>query len=389
MQQDQTTLADVEATLQPYVGGLRLLGQWSLPGGGRRLATLCAVLLAHGLLITTSCLNLLMDPPRDLQVLTVNAHSTLTIRGLAVKVVSFSLDGARLRKLLQLLGEARAAFPDSAARRRRYGDIGFRLYIFLQVSHVVCYISWGVAPLLSSAVAPATNGSSYENRGLPVAAWLPGVDVRASPTYEVVYGLQLLFTTLTTQSTVFLDSTLLALMLHLTAELEVLNDNMAAVQVSAEVAINSYRHGNDGDTKTSKMNRQIKTSGDGSTEEQMYEKIVENLLQETMDPVETIKLLTGFSLFAYQTALFCLVGQRIIDQSERLVHSAFSCGWPDGDGRCKQLLLVFCLRSCRAASLKVGLLYPLSKDMVIQVLHTSYTLFNFLYHTERARASLD
>ncbi|XP_049794576.1 putative odorant receptor 71a [Schistocerca nitens] len=113
------------------------------------------------------------------------------------------------------------------------------------------------------------------------------------------------------------------------------------------------------------------------------------LLQETMDPVETIKLLTGFSLFAYQTALFCLVGQRIIDQSERLVHSAFSCGWPDGDGRCKRLLLVFCLRSSRAASLKVGLLYPLSKEMVIQVLNTSYTLFNFLYHTERARASLD
>ncbi|XP_047098566.1 uncharacterized protein LOC124712317 [Schistocerca piceifrons] len=368
MQQDQTTLADVEATLQPYVGGLRLLGQWSLPGGGRRLATLCAVLLAHGLLITTSCLNLLMDPPRDLQVLTVNAHSTLTILGLAVKVVSFSLDGARLRKLLQLLGEAHAAFPDSAARRRRYGDVGFRLYIFLQVSHVVCYISWGMAPLLSSAVAPATNGSSYENRGLPVAAWLPGVDVRASPTYEVVYGLQLLFTTLTTQSTVFLDSTLLALMLHLTAELEVLNDNMAAVQVSAEVAINSYRHGDDGDTKTSKMNRQIKTSGDGSTEEQMYEKIVENIRH-------------------HQITIASLVWVAV--QSERLVHSAFSCGWPDGDGRCKQLLLVFCLRSCRAASLKVGLLYPLSKEMVIQVLNTSYTLFNFLYHTERARASLD
>ncbi|XP_049794575.1 uncharacterized protein LOC126204221 [Schistocerca nitens] len=117
-QQQHATLAEVEATLQPYVGGLRLLGQWSLPGGGRRLASLCAVLLAHGLLITTSCLNLLMDPPRDLQVLTVNAHSTLTVLGLAVKVVSFSLDGARLRKLLQLLAEARAAFPDSAARCR-------------------------------------------------------------------------------------------------------------------------------------------------------------------------------------------------------------------------------------------------------------------------------
>nr|QAB43924.1 olfactory receptor OR45 [Oedaleus asiaticus] len=69
----------------------------------------------------------------------------------------------------------------------------------------------------------------------------------------------------------------------------------------------------------------------------------------------------------------------VIDQSERLRSSAYSCGWPDADGRFKRALLILVFRTSQPLEIVVGKLIHLSNETFLQVLNISYTLINLLY----------
>ncbi|XP_046992515.1 uncharacterized protein LOC124605072 [Schistocerca americana] len=105
------------------------------------------------------------------------------------------------------------------------------------------------------------------------------------------------------------------------------------------------------------------------------------LLQDEIQFDKTFKMMCAFAIYTYQTGLFCLIGQTIIDQSERLVNSAFSCAWPDADARFKRSLSVFMVRSARLLEIRVGKMYTLSRETFLQILNGSYRLFNLLYQT--------
>nr|ALD51493.1 odorant receptor 110 [Locusta migratoria] len=83
-----------------------------------------------------------------------------------------------------------------------------------------------------------------------------------------------------------------------------------------------------------------------------------------------------------QTALYCLPGQMIIDQSERLAHSAFCCRWPDAGVRFKRSLLVFMACAGRPLRLRVGKLVTLSRETFQELLKLSYQLFNLVYQLQ-------
>ncbi|XP_047109956.1 uncharacterized protein LOC124783116 [Schistocerca piceifrons] len=226
--------------LGPSAVGVRHLGLWAAPGdtgppgGSLRLALVVA---AHLALFSTSTANLIMDTPDDLEVLTINAFACMTTLGMIVKVVSYVLDRGSFNALLARLAAARRAHADpggrNAATRARRLAFGTALYRFTQtvgdhrcagagvgqVSTVFCTSLWSVAPLL---------GASSGARDFPVPVWLP-LDMRATPTYHIVYLVQVFCIWAVVQGTVFLDTSFQILMLQLAAELEVLNDNVAAI----------------------------------------------------------------------------------------------------------------------------------------------------------------
>ncbi|XP_049802813.1 odorant receptor 2a-like [Schistocerca nitens] len=68
------------------------------------------------------------------------------------------------------------------------------------------------------------------------------------------------------------------------------------------------------------------------------------------------------------------------DQSERLMYSAFSCGWVNSDARFKRSLGIFMMVTVRPIVITVGKTCTLSKQMLIQVLNGAYGLLNLLYY---------
>ncbi|XP_049858722.1 putative odorant receptor 85e [Schistocerca gregaria] len=106
------------------------------------------------------------------------------------------------------------------------------------------------------------------------------------------------------------------------------------------------------------------------------------LLQKDVERTTMSKMLCTLPIYMYETGLYCIFGQTIIDQGEQLTASAFSGDWPEGDARMRKALLVLMLRSSKPLKLTVGKLYVLSRHTFLQILNGSYTLFNMLYQVQ-------
>ncbi|XP_049764173.1 odorant receptor 2a-like isoform X2 [Schistocerca cancellata] len=91
-----------------------------------------------------------------------------------------------------------------------------------------------------------------------------------------------------------------------------------------------------------------------------------------------VKRTVGFLVYLAHNGLFCFLGQVVTDQSERLPHSAFGCGWPDADPPFKRSLMIMMQQTSRPLIIRVGKLFTLSSNMFIQVINTSYTIFNMM-----------
>nr|ALD51500.1 odorant receptor 94 [Locusta migratoria] len=397
--------------VSPVRRGLRLLGLWVAPPGRRALHRLALswVLASHAFLLLVGAASLVMDTPEDLPQLSFTAYTTLTCFGLIAKLVSFSLDGARLTRLLQLLAECRARFPDPGGRRGQHHLMAVRLHRFLQVSYRVNSVVWMFAPVVSAALAARSGGEEPVKRMYVLPLWLP-VDTQASPAYEAVYVAQLATGWMLSETTVLLDVALLALMLHAAAELAVLNDRLrsqpaAAAAGPALASPVAYPKDGDTDPKHDHMYRHMVENIQHHQIIIVYTGLLQSvvrraisvllacntvsicfhiiatvaLLQKDIELVGMTKMVVGSTLYAYQTAILCLLGQRITTQSERLSASAYSSAWWEGDGRYQKLVVVFCERASGALSIRVCGLYSLSKETLLQVLKAAYSLFNFMY----------
>ncbi|XP_049834983.1 uncharacterized protein LOC126278750 [Schistocerca gregaria] len=106
------------------------------------------------------------------------------------------------------------------------------------------------------------------------------------------------------------------------------------------------------------------------------------LLEKDPRSSTVVKSLIGCLGFVIETAIYCLPGQIIIDQSERLVHSAFSSHWSDTDGRFKSSLLIFMVRAGQPLRLRVGKLITISRETFQEVMKLSYQLFNLVYQLQ-------
>ncbi|XP_049942792.1 uncharacterized protein LOC126419646 [Schistocerca serialis cubense] len=418
------TLLQMEELVWPVasvVKGLRLLGLWLPPPGRRRphRLALCGVLLGHAILLLGSAANLVMDTPDDLPQLAFNAYNTFICFGLIVKVLSFSLDGARITSLLQLLAECRGRFPDRCGRRSQHHATAVRLHRFLKVSYRVNSTMWMFAPIISTIIASRSSGGAPVQKAYVMPLWLP-FDTQSSPAYEAVYAVQVASGWTLSETTVLLDGALLSLMLHAAAELAVLNDGLCSAGAGVRPPSDALRL--PARTANPELSldypKDFTASSRGPKQDHMLGQLVINiqhhqtiityigLLQkvvsraisvllacntvnicfniiatvaEDIEVVGMTKMVVGSALYAYQTAILCLLGQKITTESEHLSASAYGSCWWEGDSRYRKLLLVFCQRSSKALSIRVCGLYSLSRETLLQVLKAAYSLFNFMY----------
>ncbi|XP_046988009.1 odorant receptor 43a-like [Schistocerca americana] len=104
------------------------------------------------------------------------------------------------------------------------------------------------------------------------------------------------------------------------------------------------------------------------------------LLQRDGNVTKALKTLSVIPPLLFETGIYCIFGQILTDQSEKLSDSAISCGWVDCNERFKRDFLVFLISTSKPLEITVGKMSKLSKQMFVQVLNGSYGLLNLLYH---------
>ncbi|XP_047098618.1 uncharacterized protein LOC124712367 [Schistocerca piceifrons] len=168
--------------LSPVLGELRLLGLW-VPPPGRRLRhrlLLAFAMVSHIALLFMVNGSFIVNTPSDLPQISFVAYNCLTDIGLTSKV-TYRVNSAY----------------------------------------------WFVAPIIRIITAPRSEDGLPVRRDLPIPMWVP-FDTQPSPVYEILYCLQFAFGWAVSETTVLVDVSLIALMLQVSAELAVLNDNLAA-----------------------------------------------------------------------------------------------------------------------------------------------------------------
>nr|ALD51492.1 odorant receptor 118 [Locusta migratoria] len=398
----------VESVLGSSAALLRLLGLWSpriedfsrthrVLRGGLMLA------LSFGLMVTT-LLKLVMDCPRELEELSACIFSATMLCEVFFKMVFFVLKVPTLHKLVQLLSEIRT--EDSIGERndeirRRYQIVVDKMFLFLMATAVVTETMWAAIPLMHQLL----NMDGEVTRLLPLPLWLP-LDVYASPTYEVIYGAQVLLMPLTTTS-LFFDFVFIDLMMRIAAELEILNYNISSVHENRKTV----------STMSKDIHKLCQTVSDNKTNVQLVKNVRHHqailravvLLEEAMNTgvfilflattiavssniftatallqahdgrIKALKMLSAMPPVLFEVGLYCVFGQIVINQSEKLMHSAYSCEWVDCDTRFRRSLHMFCVGAIRPLEFTVGRMYKLSRETLLQVLHGSYVMFNMLY----------
>nr|ALD51455.1 odorant receptor 93 [Locusta migratoria] len=361
---------------------------------------------AHLVLPVTLSVNFLSCRFDSLDLLATNIFLLSGMAGVSSKALLFVLDRERFELLLLRLQRTRMRFPDNSGARERRRRMATRVYYAQHGSAQLVVLLWVSVPGVTALV-------SGEGRELPMPLCPPATaaDVHLSPCFELIYALQAACLFVAVEGMISLDSSYLTLMLNIATELEVLNDNL--------VSIRSGRLPED--KKCSQLSDQ--SPSNPAHEDDMYFQLVENikhhqhiisraqelesvmsgptfvhlfyslvcislsivsvtvLLQTEGYTPKILKITFVIVVFVSQLGFFCILGNNVIEQSERLLVSAYSSYWPGAQPRFQRALLVLMLRARHPLHISVAKLYPLSKETYLQILNASYTLFNLVFQT--------
>ncbi|XP_049861010.1 odorant receptor Or1-like [Schistocerca gregaria] len=427
--------ADSGSLLGPGATLRRLMGLWQPRG---RLARVLNRLLAG---MTLSCitflvlcasLKLYMDPPEDLEQIALCTLVATVGAGFIIRAVLFMAQGGTLRQTLRLLEDTRLQFcngDDNELMRRRYQTLSNNIYYYCQMVAVPAVTAWAVCPLLSRIVTKTDQEQMEAQCQLPVPVWLPA-DIYSSPTFEFLYVVQSFSVLVATESCLSIDIFFVHMMLMVAAELEVLNDNLSAMEHINLEMLTTEGEGFISGYKRKDRRLSVITSGQSLGEQTLTEKaahewlhqqLVKNVLhhQAILRSVSLLQSAMNVSIFSllfvnmanlcsslfvasillqkegnvgkalnalftipaqvYETTIYCIYGHIMTDQSERLMYSAFSCGWANSDARFKRSLIIFMKVTARPIVITVGKTCTLSKQMLLQVLNGTYGLLNMLY----------
>ncbi|XP_049790556.1 uncharacterized protein LOC126196880 [Schistocerca nitens] len=433
--QAATTLEDVQDLVSPNAAMLRLLGLWSAPGsageGTRGVAALargwfCWVMVLF--IAATSAGKLCLDTPEELTALADYGYAVFHLTAVTVKVACFILQRSTIQELVKQLAYSRKTYGRRQADnlvREFYQRRATTVYRILQVLALVVICLWISAPLLQYKTADEFPDSEEVDRQPPHPIWIPP----RSPEYEIVYSVQALCGTMAVQLSMLIDASFYKLMMLVTAELQILNDNLA---VLGRADASAERKGSCptnvlGQETDDVAIQQIKQTAAPVTEHNdhprklLYCQLVENirhhqvvvkcfnLLQLAITYSISILLLSNiltvcFSIFVVsvllqsdgglkramktiagipsvlrEAGMYCIFGQMVVNQSERLRQSAYSCSWVGAEAPFKRALVIFVMRTSQPLEFSVGKLIKLSSETFLKILNSSYTLINLLH----------
>ncbi|XP_049835544.1 uncharacterized protein LOC126279086 [Schistocerca gregaria] len=413
----------------------RLMGLWWSQGRRGRLWSAVAATVTVGslaLLTTFSALKLIMDTPSELEEITLCCFVMSIAPGFLTKAVLFIYQGDTLKHLLKLMSGIRRLYRNNKRSddiRHSYQILSGRVYLYMQVAVVPAYAGWVSIPLLARFFFNSDDDSIESNHQFPVPLWFPG-NIYVAPTYEILYGIQSFCILVTAQSAICIDVFFFHVMLMVAAELQVLNENISVMQ-KLNVKIQGYEdyrfkfYGNNYELtfpRNALPISPIYSRSAGVSDNKMCHHLVKNirhhqeiircfhvlqsvmnvsiftllfvnmadlcscmfvtavLLQRDGNVTKALKPMLTIPPLLYETGMYCIFGQIITDQSEKLVNSAMSSGWVDCDPRFKHDLLFFLMAAKKPLEITVGKMSKLSKQMLVQVLNGSYALLNVLYH---------
>nr|QJX74354.1 odorant receptor 77 [Ceracris kiangsu] len=411
--QSVAALEDAEDLVCPNTALLRRLGMWNgLDAAGGRIKSWVVWAMA-AFISGSGAWKLCFDTPPELADVADYGYFVCHLSAVAMKVAFFILQRGTIQDLVKQLAYTRKTYGRTEANHRVrdvYRRRATKVYIVLQVLVVAIVSLWVSAPLFQDI------------RG-PHPIWHP----EHSPAFEIVFVMQLVFGTTATELAILLDTSYYKLMLMVTAELQILNDNMAVLGRADESADLKGSSATDVPGKErdvaippTKQTPVPDTEDNDLTRRLLYFQLVENLrhhqaiikcfnllqsmlmysvtiilasnvftvcfsifiasvLFQSDGGMKRIKTLSGIPSVLGETGMLCIFGQMIVNQSERLRVSAFSCGWPDADARFKRTLLIFTMRTSQPLQITVGKLIRLTSPTFLQILNSSYTLINLLY----------
>nr|WBF91048.1 odorant receptor SameORX [Schistocerca americana] len=433
--------ADSDPLVVPGATLRRLMGLWRPQGRvARRLNGLLAGFIIATLAFLPACvaLKLYVDPPEELERITLCSLATSICIGFLFKAALFVAQGATLRQTVRQMEDIRRRFgsgEENQRTRRRYQKLSNSVYLHYQMVAVPAVIGWVLCPLLSRTVMRSDEDHQEVPRQLPVPVWLP-VDVYASPTYELLYVVHSFCALVAAESSVCTDIFFIHMMLMVAAELEVLNDNISAMRHfnmrMTSTGRQEYVSRNESDVGQSVIRNSDQPLGrqtmtENVEHEWIHQQLVKNVLhhQAILRSVSLLQSAMNVSIFSllffnmanlcsslfvaavlvqrdgnvgkalnalfsipallYETRMYCIYGHIMTDQSEKLTNSAFSCGWVHTDARFTRSLVIFMTASVRPIVITVGKTCKLSKQMLLQVLNGTYGLLNMLYYLQSSK----
>ncbi|XP_049940130.1 odorant receptor coreceptor-like [Schistocerca serialis cubense] len=434
------TTEEVDALLGPCAVIMRRIGMWQPPGGepaGAKLLVTAVLLLIMSSVIIGGFVKIIVDPPPDFDTTSEGLFTAACTFTWAVRIVSILVRQNRVQQLVVDVLNMRKRFTeDSADLRRSYHRRSMIVCVVWMIFPLVGMPMWFVEPALAKTLITTPENTTIVIRKTPLLIWMP-IDTQTHPNYEITYVFQLFMLATVVQVNVVVDLFFACLMVNVTADIAILNNIIANMRLHKEDGL--VKKSAEGDkistaweiTYKSKKpvaekgepydeNAAVQTQYDAEPSTQLYRTLVKNIqhhqiIMSIINDLESLmsessvlmlgvnsvniclqglgfvdafrpgakrstvlkKVLT-FPAYINQTAHFCWYGQEIIDQSERLLESAFSCGWPEADKRFCSTLRIFMLQVSRPLKLQIGKVFTLSRNLFLQILNTSYTIFNMM-----------
>nr|QJX74353.1 odorant receptor 76 [Ceracris kiangsu] len=416
----------------PCAARIGLLGYWRRGGAAEGLGRYLRGWVSCSLItfITLSAAEkLLIDPPSDLAELTMTAFELTVPLTVVSKGVCFILQRKTIHRLIDLLVEMRRQYAerDNGPGRRR----ACYLYVLavqraLLVMGLMVIGGWVAAPVLPHVLSLSSQNLSSAPWQTPLPLWLP-VDTQRSPLYECLYLLQTCCVLASLLSAAALDAFNCNMTLVIAAELQVLNDNIASPSGKEPVvdkgelkslAVGDHTRYNGGATADAHPSNTEMSSSRKQTTHSLVQNIRHHqqilrcisLLETSIKysiPFQLLNSVTSmcFVLFVcsaslqrgtglnsalktflcmpyliFETGIYCIYAQEILDQSEDLLQSAVTYEYIEAGPNCCRTLLIFMLMVSSPREVKVSKIVPLSKPTFLQILNGSYTLINLLYH---------
>nr|QJX74297.1 odorant receptor 17 [Ceracris kiangsu] len=279
---------------------------------------------------------------------------------------------------------------------------------------------WTASPFLMALVG---GGGGAAHRSLPAAARYTAFDTQ-SPWFEALTALQFFSMQYSFFTTVGVDMLVVSIMIHASAQLEVLNVVFcrlgkslgSSVENSDPGASSSYRANIYSCAGSYGMSRQA-NSAETTTKKKFYGELrdcirhhqdviqlvadVERLLTSmiltqvlgatliicvtlfqfatNIDNIGTVLRVSVYmSFMIYEVFMYCWYAHNIIDQSCRIAESAYCCGWPGAPASLQRAVMVVICRAQRPLALTAGKFYLVSRATFIQLINASYTYYALL-----------